>query len=87
MAGRSVASRISLVIAVFLLAACSSEDACEKSASKWESCDIKGGTPAQCTSKEDECVANCVNHSTCADLTDAGTEGDYVKCLLACLAE
>ena len=77
----------SAVFVAFLLGACSSDDPCERSASKWESCNIDGGTPTECASKEAECVAECVNDSACDDLRNAATEGPYVKCLLACISE
>jgi hypothetical protein len=77
-----------VVLAVFPLGACSSDDACEKSAAKYERCGIHdGGEPRECTNKEDECVADCVNDSSCEDIMDAATAGDYEKCLLACVGE
>jgi hypothetical protein len=82
----SYGTSVSVVLTVFLLGACSSDDACEKSAAKYERCGIHdAGEPRACANKEDECVANCINDSTCVDIMNAATEGDYVKCLLTCI--
>ncbi|MBN1608053.1 MAG: hypothetical protein JW940_15570 [Polyangiaceae bacterium] len=79
---------VSVVFTAFLLSACSTDDACEKSVAKWEHCGVRdAGEPRECTNKEDECVADCVNDSSCEDIMDVDTEGDYVRCLLGCVSQ
>jgi hypothetical protein len=76
------------VLAIFALGACSSEDACEKQASKLESCGIHDtGTPRECQGKLEKCVAECTNDATCKDIIDAATAGEYENCLLGCVDE
>ena len=74
-----------LGVALVGLASVACGDACADAIDKLEECGaVVENAKDSCETDGDECVADCINDATCAEI-NSSQENSYTKCILACL--